>query len=619
MLADSVTVDATLHHAGCFMYIRKTKTRSQGDKTYYSYRLVETMRMANGKVRQITLLNLGSSYTAIAESQWQLLTDRVKDLLHGAEHALLAIDAPIEQEARRLSMLVIKKHGEEFFKTSPATTQYEPVDINSLESSDIKSIGAESLVHQAAQDLHLPHILHSCGLSNTECEDALATILARTLYPGSERRTCEVLKTQSALDEVLQTDFSTLHKNRLYRISDVLLKSKTAIETALYEREKTWFEFEEIVTLYDLTNTYFEGQSLENELGALGRSKEKRSDCMLVTLALVLDGSGFIKRSELFKGNVSEPKTLEEMVKPCSKDAIVIMDAGIATQENIQWLTEHGYKYLVVSRKRNLSLPEDVQGVVVKEDQDNKVTTFLVHEPEDDEIELYCHSQGMENKGTATYDKFKQRFIEELQKLNTGLSKKGCTKKYDKVCEKLGRLKEKYSKVASHFEIKIEACANKEDALSLSWHDKETRANKNKGIYCIRTNQTQLNNQQIWQTYRTLNDIEAAFRTLKSDLGMRPVYHQTTQRISGHIFISILAYHVLHCIRYQLKREGIHDSWETILLKLSTHYRVTTTLQTKEGKTLHIRKSTKPNHEQAIIYKACNAPMIPLKQIIKTL
>ena len=601
------------------MYIRKTKTRTIADVTYYSYRLVETMRMANGKVRQITLLNLGSSYTAIDESEWALLTDRVKDLLHGAEHALLNVDDHIEAEARRLSALVIKKHGEALFNTTPTESHYEQVDISSVESSDIKSIGAESLVHKAAQDLHLPQILSTCGLSNSECQDALATILARTLYPASEVKTCEVLKTKSALDEVLQTDFSTLHKNRLYRISDVLLKSKDAIEEALYQREKTWFEFEEIVTLYDLTNTYFEGQSLDNELGALGRSKEKRSDCMLVTLALVLDGSGFIKKSQLFKGNVSEPKTLEEMVKPCSKEAIVVMDAGIATEDNIQWLTEHGYKYLVISRKRNLSLPEDISGVVVKEDQDNKVTTYLVKPSEGDEVELYCHSQGMENKGSVMYEKFKQRFIEELEKVKVGLSKKGCTKKYDKVCEKLGRLKEKYSKVASHFELELKADANKENALSLTWHDKETRANKNKGIYCIRTNQTHLNNQQIWQTYRMLNDIEAAFRVLKSDLGMRPVYHQTTERISGHIFISILAYHILHCIRFQLKKVDIHDSWETILLKLSTHYRVTTTMQTKEGKTLHIRKSTKPNHEQSKIYKACNAPAIPLKQIITTL
>ncbi|WP_150469005.1 hypothetical protein [Cysteiniphilum sp. SYW-8] len=124
----------------------------------------------------------------------------------------------------------------------------------------------------------MPQVLSTCGLSNSECQDALATILARTLYPASEVRTCEVLKTKSALDEVLQTDFSTLHKNRLYRISDVLLKSKDAIEEALYQREKTWFEFEEIVTLYDLTNTYFEGQSLDNELGVMD-CKHKSMDC----------------------------------------------------------------------------------------------------------------------------------------------------------------------------------------------------------------------------------------------------------------------------------------------------------------------------------------------------
>lgn len=185
---------------------------------------------------EVYLFQRISDNTAIDESEWTLLTDRVKDLLHGAEHALLNVDDHIEAEARRLSALVIKKHGEALFNTTPEESHYEQVDISSVESSDIKSIGAESLVHKAAQDLHLPQILSTCGLSNSECQDALATILARTLYPASEVRTCEVLKTKSALDEVLQTDFSTLHKNRLYRISDVLLKSKDAIEEALYQR-----------------------------------------------------------------------------------------------------------------------------------------------------------------------------------------------------------------------------------------------------------------------------------------------------------------------------------------------------------------------------------------------
>ena len=151
----------------------------------------------------------------------------------------------------------------------------------------------------------------------------------------------------------------------------------------------------------------------------------------------------------------------------------------------------------MISRKRNLSLPEDIAGVVVKEDPDHQVTTYWVQPSEGDEVQWYCHAQGMENQGCAMDEKLKQRFIEEWEKITAGCSKKGCTKKYDKVCEKLGRLKEKYSKVASHFERELTADANQENALSLTGHDKETRANKNKGIYCIRTNQAHLNNQQI--------------------------------------------------------------------------------------------------------------------------
>ena len=158
------------------------------------------------------------------------------------------------------------------------------------------------------------------------------------------------------------------------------------------------------------------------------------------------------------------------------------------------------------------------------------------------------------------------------------------TKKYDKILERIGRIKEKYSKVASRFDIKITADDKKEKAIAIAWEDIAEKQSKTPGIYCIRTNQTELNNQQIWNTYRMLNDIEEAFRTLKTDLGLRPIYHQKTNRISGHIFISVLAYHILHSVRYQLKLSNINDSWQTIMSKLSTHYRITTSIQQKHDK-----------------------------------
>ena len=598
------------------MYIVKTKTRVYKKVSYYSYRMVDGIRDARGKVKQRTLLNLGAQYKTIPESDHVLLSERVENIIRG-QGMLLPLSDKLETEAQRLAHLIIKKHSDPLgvsdINKSP---QYELVDVSTIQNGDIRTVGAEHLAYETSKKLSLPAILRECGLSAKEITDALATIIGRLIFPGSELFTVNCLKTKSSLDEILGADFSELHKNRLYKISDILLKNKEVIETKLYNRELDLFGLQEIVTLYDLTNTYFEGESLSNDIGAFGFSKEKRSDCKLVTLALVLDGSGFPKKSQIFKGNIGEASTLEPMLKELSnKKAMVVMDAGIATEDNIKWLTDNKYKYLVISRKRNQSLP-NIEGIVVKDDPDNKVTSFLIKH--DKESELYCYSEGVEKRSNLILQKYIDRFTMELQKVSNGLTKKHGTKKYDKIQQKIGRLKEKYSKVASQFKINIISDEKKECVTQLTWTHHPDKQSKLPGIYCIRTNQTQLNNKEIWDTYRMLNDIEDAFRALKTDLGLRPVYHQKTDRISGHIFISVLAYHLLHTIRYQLMHQEINDCWKTIMFKLSTHYRVTNSLQRKDDKTIHIRKSTKANPEQLAIYKACNISSCPLKSITTT-
>ena len=424
------------------------------------------------------------------------------------------------------------------------------------------------------------------------------------------------MRNNSALDEILGTDFSNLHKNKLYQISDLLLKNQKLIEAALYKKEQELFAFSEVVTLYDLTNTYFEGESLGNSNGALGHSKEKRSDCKLVTLALVLDGSGFPKKSHIFKGNIAEAGTLESMLEVLGgNEAMVVMDAGIATENNINWLNDNNYKYLVISRKRNQSLP-DIDGVVVKDTPDHKVTTFLLKS--DAESELYCHSESMEKRSTLIQQKYIERFENELQKIANGLTKRGGIKNYDKIQQKIGRIKEQYSKIAGQYSIEVSGDEKKEKVTGLIWVHQPEKQSKAPGIYCIRTNQTQLNNKEIWDTYRMLNDIEEAFRILKTDLGLRPIYHQTTDRVSGHIFISVLAYHILHTIRHQLKQHGINDSWQTVASKLNNHYRITNSLQRKDNKPIHIRKSMRANPRQLAIYNACNVSSAILTSTITT-
>ena len=585
------------------MFIIKTQSSSKNATKYYTHRLVESKRDSVGKVYKQTILNLGSNYAVVEEADWSILTDRIQNILIGQE-SLLSIDKHIESEAQRIASIIIKRDGKSVDSNKELESNYQHVDVTTLRNSDVKTVGAEHLAFETAKKLNILEILADCGLSKRDVNSAFASIIGRLLSPGSEVSTSQYLKNNSALDEVIGTDFTQMHKERLYKISDILLKHKNVIEDKLYNEEKSLFALKEIVTLYDLTNTYFEGESRANENAAFGRSKEKRTDCPLVTLALVLDGSGFPKKTHIFKGNISEATTLESMLNTLgSKEAIVVMDAGIATEDNIEWLNDNNYKYLVISRKRKQELP-DIEGVIVKNEPNNKVTTFLLKNEK--ESELYCHSENMARRTTIMSEKYIERFTNELQKLSDGLTKKGSIKKYDRINQKIGRLKEKYSKVALQFDIKVIADDKKEKVTQLTWEHQPDKQSKEPGIYCIRTNQTELNNKEIWDTYRMLNDVEAAFRTLKTDLGLRPIYHQKTDRISGHIFISVLAYHILHTIRYQLLANNITDSWQTIKSKLSTHYRVTTTLKQKDNKTLHIRKSMQPNPQQKAIYQACN-------------
>jgi transposase len=598
------------------MYIRKSKTRSINNTDHFSYRLVESRRDSHGKVKQHTMLNLGAHYNVVEEKYHLLLSQRVENIIVG-QQSLLPLNDDLETEAQRIANLVIKKYAKPLiYDNQECQMQYTEVDVSTIENSDIRTVGSEYLAYEVAKKLNLTEILSECGLSEKEINSAMATIIGRLIFPGSEVSTVKYLRNNSALDEILATDFSNLHKDRLYKISDLLLKHQKEIEEKLYAREKALFALSEIVTLYDLTNTYFEGDSKANDNAEFGHSKEKRRDCKLVTLALVLDGSGFPKKSHIFKGNIAKAGTLQSMLEKISnKKAVVVMDAGIATEDNIAWLNDNDYKYLVISRKRNQSLP-DIEGVIVKEDPDNLVTSFLLKS--DHESELYCHSQGVEKRSNRILEKYINRFEDELKKIANGLQKKTGTKKYDKILERIGRIKEKYSKVASRFDIKITADDKKEKAVAITWDNIPEKQSKNPGIYCIRTNQTELNNKQIWNTYRMLNDIEEAFRTLKTDLGLRPIYHQKTDRISGHIFISVLAYHILHSVRYQLKLSGIQDSWQTIMFKLSTHYRITTSLQQKNANPIHIRKSTRANPEQLGIYRACNIPSTILQTTITT-
>jgi transposase len=250
-------------------------------------------------------------------------------------------------------------------------------------------------------------------------------------------------------------------------------------------------------------------------------------------------------------------------------------------------------------------MPDEQETVIVKKNKNNLVQVSLVKNEETDELELYCHSQAKEEKVKGMISQAASRYEVELEKLVTGLNKKNGVRKYEKIAERLGRLKEKYKRVAYLYDVTVKTDEKNKQVIEIIWQKNDVAIDKKqRGIYCLRTNQTDLDEKTFWGIYTMLTDLEAAFRSLKSELGFRPVYHQKENRVDGHLFISVLAYHLLHTIRYQLKLQGIHESWETLREILDTQCRITSALKLKNGKTVKIRKTSSPDPNQLILYNA---------------
>jgi transposase len=400
-------------------------------------------------------------------------------------------------------------------------------------------------------------------------------------------------------------DYEAMNLAALYRISDRLHASRAAIEQALFERVSDLFGLSTTVTLFDLTNTFFEGTAQANPKAQRGRSKEKRSDCPLVTLGLVLDGSGFVRRSQVFAGNVSEGKTLAPMLEGLNapSGALVVMDRGIATAENIQWLLDHGYRYLVVSRERQRQFDPE-QAITLENAAGERV--HLEKRIEQHEALLYCYSESRAEKEKGIDRRFAQRFEAELTKIADGLTRKGTTKRIDKIWERIGRLKEKSRGVGQHYRIEITADETGKQATGLHFSRQPVEGSQatHPGVYCLRSSETDWSEEQLWRTYILLTDLEGVFRSLKSELGLRPIYHHTPERTDGHLFITVLAYQFVQILRRTLRDHGIEGSWTTLRRVMSGQVRVTATFRQPEGRALHIRKATRP---EGVHQKICQA------------
>ena len=601
------------------MFIRKVSHKNhKTGKGYFTYKLVDSIRTERGP-RQRTVLNLGVDFS-LPEEQWKDLANCIEGVITG-QNSFIDYPKTVKTLARRYAKKIINREASVIADKQVLPPDYVTVDLNSINTEEARTVGAEYVVYETIKELNIEQKLDELGLTKDKIAACLGVIAGRMIVPGSERATHYWLQNISALGELMGFDFSLLSLDRLYKAADHLMRHKTEIEDHLCETETRLFGLEEKILLYDLTNTFFEGSGKHNPKAQYGRSKEKRTDCPLVTLGLVLDMHGFPKRSKIFDGNVSEPGTLETMIKGLSQNnncqnclfkPTIVMDAGIASEENVQWLRENQYLYIVVSRKKKKEIPADITMKPVKIDEKTKdvlVQAGLALNTEINEWELYCHSVDKEQKEESIKTKFQERFEAELSKANNALHLPGGTKNYEKVIERIGRLKEKFKLISHQYNISIDKDPESDKAKSIIWSRKKSK--KTSGVYCLRTNRNDLDEQQTWDIYTMLTDIEDAFRCMKSELGLRPIYHQIERRCDGHIFISLLAYHVMHTIRCKLREKDIRFCWATIRTQLSSQVRISTTVKQKDGKVVHLRKSSRAESAHRAIYEALNLPCQP--------
>jgi transposase len=611
------------------MFIRKTATRNKSaSETYFTFRLVASERIGK-QVRQITLLNLGRQFD-LPQSDWPRLCARIEGLLAG-QAGMLPQPEAIETLAQRYAArLIIAGPGPATPGPAPSACVPRPsslpaqstapdpvfaeVDIASLQLIQPRSIGVEAAGLAAMDWLGIDPILADLGLNGSQRAAVAGSLIGRMAAPGSELATWRWLGERSALGELLGVNFDTMPLMQLYRASDLLVRHRDKIEEALFGRIRDLFALPVTVTLYDLTNTYFEGTAAGNPKAALGRSKEKRSDCPLVTLALVLDGSGFVRRSKMFAGNVAESTTLADMLKDLTapKGALVIMDAGIATAANIAWLKKQEYRYLVVSRERARQFDPD-NAVDMLTASNETIQLQRVVNDDGTEVRLYCHSTGRDTKETAIAGRFVTRFETGLANLAAGLSKPRTLKKLSDIQQRIGRLKEKSRGIGQHYEITVTSDETGTKAASISWTKTPVEGSMltHPGVYCLRSNETTWDAAKLWRTYTMLTDLEAVFRGLKSELGLRPVFHHEEKRTEGHLFITVLAYQLVQTIRRKLETAGETLSWARLREILSVQQRVTATFRQRDGRTLHVRKATKAEPALRRIYDALDIHAAP--------
>lgn len=586
------------------------------------YRLVESYRNANDRVCHRTILNIGFLDAVLTREQLLEISKLLTERYEHKRSLFDCQDSMVQGWADHLWQRIVSEKRLDLELYAPTS---HSIDVDTMRHTNVREIGAEWIVWNSWNQLGLDAVLERQGFSAEEIRLAQTQLISRAVYPASELATSRWIQENSAVCELTGFELTKMNKDRLYRGSLKLYSIKEVLENHLSVATNELFDLHDKILIYDLTNTYFEGAKRGSDLAKFGRSKEKRYDARQVVLALVVNVHGFVKYSSIHEGNYADSSDLTTLlnnlsqVNTGSQPGVVVIDAGIATRDNLKTIRQKGYEYVCVSREqvKNYSYSNDCQAIQVQTRSGKKVSLQKIEQHDSVDYVLEVNSEEKAVKERAMTTLMEERFEVELEKVKVSVGRRGGIKTAGKVYERLGRIKEKYPSVHRRYSWNVEEDAAKKKVLSFTWQKNPSKDKENEeslGRYFLRTSLDGQQEETVWQVYNCIREVESTFRTLKTDLDLRPIYHQNDDSTQAHLHLGILAYTLVNTIRYQLKRGKINSSWTEVVRIANTQKRITTQGYNAAGNLIQTRKCSEPNEKLKQIQTILKIKAKPFKK-----
>lgn len=598
------------------MFFRLKETRSG-----QVLKLVESYRDDTARPRHRAVVSLGNA--PLARADWKPVAKAVEDRLYGRE-TLLARELIADHVAwvdRIVRQVGSEGRWQPFASPVPEKECLDGVRALAVSHTDTAELGPVLSGWETWKRLGMPEVLSTLGFNRSQSQAAAISVINRLADPTSEHSLLDWYR-RTGLPELMGNALRGASDDRFYRVSDLLLARQGDIERHLRERQSSLFNLERTVLLYDLTNTHFEGLCSRNPKAKRGANKQKRNDCAQIVVGMVFDQYGFEMAHKIFEGNRNDGKSLVEMIAelnaaaaPAKEKPLVVMDAGVATRKNLNLLREHGFGYLVNDsrgqRQRYLNVFREQQAFKIVQGRESKAPVWVrvMDDPHAADLDgdrperiVLCKSEPRGEKERAIVSNAERRFLDALGKLATRVEKKQL-KARSKIEQAIGRIQARHPRARKFYTIELH---NDGEGLRLRWTRDDPRLAEAAdlwGCYVLRTDEQTLNEHELWQLYISLTQAEEGFKALKTDLGLRPNPHHKEERVDAHVFICVLAYHLLKNILWTLEQKGDYRNWETLKRVLRTHCYTTILLPTRNGQIHRIRKAGQPEECQKSIYR----------------